>query len=97
MRLSEREKSAIVEAIREEDPTAEVYLFGSRVDDTRRGGDIDLYIETALDKNLLKHQARILSRLWDRIGAQHIDIILKPRQSPMHAIHQVAKDTGVQL
>jgi len=97
MRLSEREKAVIRETIYQEDPTAEVFLFGSRVDDTRRGGDIDLYVETGLDENLLKHKARILARLWDRIGAQRIDIILKPRRSPMRAIHREAKATGVRL
>ncbi len=86
MRLTEKEKTAIRESIREEDSTAEIFLLGSRVDDTRRGGDIDLYIETGLDENLLKHKARILSRLWEQIGAQRIDIILKPRNSP-HARH----------
>ena len=46
MRLSEKEKSAILETIREEDPTDEGYLFGSRADDTQRGGDIDLLIRS---------------------------------------------------
>ena len=31
---------------------ASLYLFGSRIDDDKRGGDIDLYIETSLSVNL---------------------------------------------
>ncbi len=97
MRLSEQEKRAICEVIHGEDPSADIYLFGSRLDHARRGGDIDLYVETAIHEQLLKHKTRILSKLWERIGVQHIDIILKHRNTPMKAIHRVAKTTGIRL
>jgi len=44
MRLPEAERQAILNAVRSEDPDAVVYLFGSRVDDAARGGDIDLLV-----------------------------------------------------
>ncbi len=97
MRLNEQEKIAIREVIHGEDPTAEIYLFGSRLDDAKQGGDIDLYVETAIHEKLLKHKTRILSKLWERIGVQRIDIILKPRSAPLKAIHRIAKNTGIQL
>ncbi|MGD7036928.1 nucleotidyltransferase domain-containing protein [Methylotuvimicrobium buryatense] len=47
MRLSPMQKQAICEsALRYFGKEVQVWLFGSRVDDTRKGGDIDLYIET---------------------------------------------------
>ena len=44
MRLKDFEIRAIKEAVRSMDSKAKVYLFGSRVDDTKKGGDIDLLI-----------------------------------------------------
>ena len=97
MRLKEAEKIAIREAVLAEDPAARVYLFGSRARDDCKGGDIDLYIETEFTEGLLKHKARILARIWQRIGEQKIDILLKPIYTPLQAIHRLAKNTGVRL
>jgi len=44
MRLSIFEQEAIKNAVAQGDKEAKVYLFGSRVDDTKRGGDIDILI-----------------------------------------------------
>jgi hypothetical protein len=41
MRLSTRELQALRSIIGELDPAGCLYLYGSRADDARRGGDID--------------------------------------------------------
>jgi len=42
MRLTAIEVAAIREELGRLAPAAQVYLYGSRADDTARGGDIDL-------------------------------------------------------
>jgi predicted nucleotidyltransferase len=50
MRLNDQQRSIIRTAVTENfGAGANVWLFGSRVDDAARGGDIDLYIEPATD------------------------------------------------
>ena len=44
MRLSNQERQAIKQTVATLDPDAKIYLFGSRADDTKHGGDIDLLI-----------------------------------------------------
>ena len=46
MRLSEFEIKSIVESFNNHFKTGDIYLFGSRTDDSQKGGDIDLYIDT---------------------------------------------------
>ena len=51
MRLTERTLQAIRASVAESFGEVPVYLFGSRVDDRRRGGDIDLAIDVDCDRN----------------------------------------------
>ena len=44
MRLGQKQVRAIKSTFSDVFGNGEIYLFGSRVDDKRRGGDIDLYI-----------------------------------------------------
>ena len=48
MRLSERLRTPIKAALRDTFGAAPVYLFGSRADDGKRGGDIDLAVATSM-------------------------------------------------
>lgn len=54
MRLEGKEISIIKENILQSLDDAKFFLFGSRVDDNKKGGDIDICIETDLDVSLTK-------------------------------------------
>lgn len=47
MRLTEYEIKTIVESFHRYFKGGDIYLFGSRVYDNQKGGDIDLYIDTS--------------------------------------------------
>jgi len=56
--------------------SAKVYLFGSRVDDDRKGGDIDLLIKSdELTLLTFKSKIQFLVDLKSRIGDRKIDVV----------------------
>jgi predicted nucleotidyltransferase len=74
MRLKPEEITAIKETVHALDGEAMVYLFGSRVDDSKRGGDIDLLV---MSQTLTRSDAgKIRWRLWELMGEQKIDILI---------------------
>jgi len=73
MRLSRFEIKSIKETVKEFDPEARVYLFGSRTDDAAKGGDIDILIVSEKIKNREKRKIRL--KIFDRMEEQKIDII----------------------
>lgn len=75
----------------------ELWLFGSRVDDAARGGDIDLYVETEDDERLLDHRLDYLVRLAQILGEQRVDLVIHRRGHPLLPIHRIARKTGVRL
>ncbi len=72
MRLHETERHAIIQSIRSADPDAAVYLFGSRVDDSAKGGDIDLLVLSGKINLMMKLD--ILAQLHQQLGEQKIDL-----------------------
>jgi len=93
MRLSETERQAIVETIRQADAEADIYLHGSRVDDNARGGDIDLLVLSA--KIDLHDKLEILAGLHRRLGERRIDLAVYPDVS--RPFPRVAMESGVLL
>lgn len=74
MRLSEDEIKDIKSVIMAYDQKAEVYLFGSRVDNNKKGGDIDLLIfSTIINEN---NRRALKLALYDKIGEQKIDLVI---------------------
>lgn len=81
-------------------PNDSLWIFGSRVDLTKKGGDIDLYIETnatTIDQ-AFKMKQDFLIELVNNIGEQKIDIVLNMLHFPHHKdIHVVAKNEGIKI
>ena len=75
MRLTPRQHNAIKKYFLDVFKEGQIYLFGSRVDDRRRGGDIDLYIRTPRLENLVRKKIDFLVKLKREIGEQKIDVV----------------------
>jgi predicted nucleotidyltransferase len=95
MRLTANEITAIREEIGRLDPKAEVYLYGSRVDDTARGGDVDLLVIS--DTLGFREVLRLRLRILDRIGWQQLDLLVRRRDQANEPLAVLAKETGVRL
>lgn len=75
------------------DTNATVYLFGSRVDDSKKGGDIDLLV---LSDRLSRDDKRTIKmRLYELLGEQKIDLIIAADDSEPFV--KLALGTGVRL
>ncbi|WP_417529272.1 nucleotidyltransferase domain-containing protein [Marinomonas shanghaiensis] len=80
MRLTRQEVGAIEAAFASVFETGEVFLFGSRVDDAKKGGDIDLYIRPSpLFEDVFAKKIDFLVTLKQVIGEQKVDVLIEPR------------------
>lgn len=79
-----------------------VLVFGSRVDDTHRGGDYDVLVDTAIDSadEIVAKKLECLVALHDtaEFEGEKIDLVIR---SPLHReelpIHAVALREGIPL
>lgn len=80
MRLTDKERAGIVEACRSviDHQRFALFLFGSRVNDQAKGGDIDLLLliepQQEREIRLIKHI--LLREIKSRIGEQKIDFVI---------------------
>lgn len=101
MRLSNQQIASIKRAVRQHcGENAEVRLFGSRVDDNARGGDIDLYIKADLPDGgaAIAAETALWADLQASLGEQHIDVLVDyPTLTRRPLIFRLAHDHGIRL
>lgn len=99
MRLSQKTQQTIRDTVREVfGIEANVKLFGSRINDDARGGDIDLLVELpSITAELERKTMQLVARLQLRIGDQPIDVLVTDPSTPRSAIHEQASSTGITL
>jgi len=74
MRISLDMQNNLKQAILTFLPNARVFLFGSRVDDTKKGGDIDILI--LADRKLnWKEKGKIEQCFFQQFGEQKLDLV----------------------
>ena len=73
-------------------------MFGSRVDDANRGGDIDLLVHPAhpIADQTLARKIRFLGLLERHLGERKIDVVIEASDD-LRPIVRVAHATGVRL
>ena len=97
MRLDVDEKNKIIEYAKYFFGNKfKLYLFGSRVDDNKKGGDIDLFVEseTIID---MQTQIDFLAAIYKNITQRKIDLIIKMPTSKHLPIYSTAKKEGILL
>ncbi len=94
MRISQEQRNVIIDVVRGAIPDAKIFLFGSRADDSMRGGDIDLYVETESQMSRMS-VARLRGDIEDALEIK-VDVIVNDRHKT-EPIYNIAKNTGVVL
>jgi len=99
MRLSDSQIAAIRRIVLEQaGVSATVRLFGSRLDDSAKGGDVDLLIELpdpVSDPAPLS--ARIAGRISRLLDNRKVDVVLAAPNLMTLPIHEVARREGCLL
>lgn len=99
MRLSDEHRDIIKRLAAEwvgED--AQVLLFGSRVDDAARGGDVDLLVRAFHPlHSRLQTELQLGARLERALGGRRVDVLVIDPDTALQAVHRAAQATGVPL
>jgi predicted nucleotidyltransferase len=96
MRLSQNEVNIIKTCILEHIRDARIILFGSRLYDYKKGGDIDIFIETVQAVSL-KEQIKILTNIELSGVLRKVDLVLKMPNTKDQSIFKTIINEGIVL
>ena len=99
MRLSDDQIRAIKQITHQiAGETAHIWVFGSRLDDTAFGGDLDLLLDLA---ETIEHPALIAAQLSAKISrmmlGRKVDVLISAPNLKHLPIHDIAFKEGIRL
>jgi len=98
MRLEPREIRAVRQAAREVfGARASVRVFGSRVHDHLKGGDLDLHLEVEPGQATFANETAFRDLIEPPLDDLKVDVVLHERGAPLSPIDEIALRDGVLL
>ena len=96
MRLNEQARQAIVDTVRAEcGDGAQTRLFGSRLNDEARGGDVDLHVQLPHElQNRAWTAVLLAAKLERRLGGRKVDVRLLTPGMARESIDTTALEEG---
>ena len=95
MRISQNYIDIIKKSIHSLDKKAKIFLFGSRVDDKKKGGDIDLLVVS--EKLTFSDKLKIFGQIFKYIEEQKIDIIIAKKNELSEPFNKIAMSKAIRL
>ena len=96
MRISSESISIIKKVTKTLYPDESIMLFGSRADDRKKGGDIDLFIK-AKKQYSLQNKLNFLAKLEKKDIKRKVDLVIENPNSEEKLIYQTVKKHGIKL
>ena len=95
MRILKNERKVIVDSVKKYDCDAQILLFGSRMDDRKKGGDIDLLLfsDVISKKNILN----IENSIFKKIDEQKIDFVISKKNNQNNFVKLILEKGVVDL
>ncbi|MFP4527727.1 MAG: nucleotidyltransferase domain-containing protein [Candidatus Kapaibacterium sp.] len=97
MRLSREHIDMIVKFAKEDfGDDIKLYLFGSRADDSQKGGDIDLLLESD-EKIPVENQMNFLANISRHVTERKVDLAVFTPDKAGKTFYENAKKQGIRL
>ena len=96
MRLKKEQIDLIVKTVKFFIEDASIYLFGSRVDDSKRGGDIDIFLSTEQEV-LLRDKIAILAQLERNGIDRKVDMVIRTPKHTHDKLYNEVMTKGISI